>query len=133
MAFERFIPKNFSALNGPPLLSIWSGGQLGFNQAAIETFGLATFQGAVLFLDREHYKIGIHRSNDTNEKGFVRFSKRISMKTNGISFSGKNVLDALGVDPYQLFRARLALDDAQKLIIADFSGATRKGETAPEK
>jgi hypothetical protein len=75
MAFERFVGTGKTA---KPRVSIWKQGQINFNTAAIEKYGLNNYKCAVLFYDREKKKIGLKFTNDEKEEGSRRFIKRHS-------------------------------------------------------
>lgn len=87
MTFERFTKTRGRAYT--PKASIWSRGQLGFNQGAIEKFNLKDYDYAVLFYDREAKKIGVKFTNDNSEEGVVKVVRR---PTGGASISAKAFL-----------------------------------------
>jgi hypothetical protein len=91
MAFEKFTQ---TGQRFKPKISIWEGGQIGFNQGAMKRFNLDNFQYAVLYFDREKNRIGIKFMNDEKEEGSIKFNHR---KTGGV-ISGKAFLDFYGID-----------------------------------
>jgi len=86
MAFERFTK---TGRGYTPKVSIWTRGQIGFNQGAVERFDLRKFDYAILFYDRDDKKIGVQLTNDKSEDGVIKIVKG---KT-GIFMSAKAFLD----------------------------------------
>ncbi len=91
MAFVKFTQ---TGQRFRPKISIWEGGQIGFNQGAMKRFGLDNFQYAILFFDQEKNRIGIKFTNEDKEEGIIKFNHR---KTGGV-ISGKAFLDFYGID-----------------------------------
>lgn len=91
MAFEKFtlVGKSFA-----PRVSIWSRGQIGFNNGAATRFKLDQFDYVVFLFDRDQNKIGLHFTNDGSEEGTVKLNKR----STGISAGAKSFLDYYNVD-----------------------------------
>lgn len=86
MTFVRFTEtgKSFK-----PKASIWSRGQIGFNQGAVNRLQLDKFNFAILFYDEETRKVGFLFTNDENENGAIK----IVNKKTGAVISGKSFLD----------------------------------------
>lgn len=110
MAFERY--KRARARYGEPKVSIWSRGQIGFNNSAIEEYKLDGFQFAVLFYDGESKKVGIMFTNDEKEEGVIKFVKR---KSGGYSFSGVGFLKTYNIEMGETKRYPLVWDEENKL------------------
>jgi hypothetical protein len=91
MAFEKFTQ---TGQRFKPKISIWEGGQIGFNQGAMKRYKLDNFQYAILFFDREENRIGIKFTNTEKEEGVIKFNHR---KTGGV-ISGKAFLDFYDID-----------------------------------
>ena len=91
MGFERFdqIGRSFA-----PKVSIWSRGQIGFNNGAVTRFELDKFDYVVFMFDKEEQKIGLLFTANKDEKGAVKLNKR----TVGISVGAKSFLDYYGID-----------------------------------
>jgi hypothetical protein len=87
MAFERFTKTGSRGY--APKVSIWTRGQIGFNQGAVERYNLNNFNYAILFYDKEERQIGIKFTNDPAEEGA---NKIIKGKTS-IFISTKAFLD----------------------------------------
>ena len=77
-----------------PKVSIWEGGQIGFNQGAMKRFGFDNFHYAILYFDQEENRIGIKFTNEEKEEGSIKFNHR---KTGGV-ISGKAFLDFYGIN-----------------------------------
>lgn len=92
MPFEKFTKTRGRGYF--PKVSIWSKGQIGFNQGAVDKFNLSNFEYAILFYDKENQKIGIKFTNE-KEEGVVKVVKRPG---SGMSFSAKAFLDFYGID-----------------------------------
>jgi hypothetical protein len=86
MVFERFTK---TGRGYTPKVSIWTRGQIGFNQGAVERFKLRDFNFAVLYYDRDERKIGVQFTNIESEEGA---NKVVKGKT-GIFISAKAFLD----------------------------------------
>lgn len=86
MAFEKFT-KTGRAFK--PKASIWSRGQIGFNQGAVERFSLERFDYVVLFYDKEEKRIGFQFTNDKDGEGI----NKLNVKKTGAVVSGKAFLD----------------------------------------
>lgn len=73
MGFEKFtlVGKSFA-----PRVSIWSRGQIGFNNGAVSRYKLDEFSHIVFFFDRELNKVGLRFTNDGSEEGAVKLNKR---------------------------------------------------------
>lgn len=92
MGFKRFTKTKGRGYK--PKVSIWSRGQIGFNQGAVERYNLRDFKYAVLFFDAETKRIGMKFTNDENEEGIVKLVKR----TTGLSFSARAFLDFYNIE-----------------------------------
>lgn len=79
MGFVRFTSTR--ARLGDPQVSIWSRGQIGFNQGAIQEFDINNYQYVVIFYDTETQRVGFQLTNDKNEKGAL---KLIFRKSKGV-------------------------------------------------
>jgi hypothetical protein len=86
MAFKKFTKMG---RGGRPIVSIWSGGQIAFNQGAIDTYNLDKFEYVILYIDEEENKIGFGFTSEENAEGATSFKKR---KT-GASIGARYFLD----------------------------------------
>jgi hypothetical protein len=111
MAFQRFTQ---TGQRFKPKISIWDGGQIGFNQGAMKRFNLHNFQYAILYFDQDKNRIGIKFTNEEKEEGSLKFNHR---KTGGV-ISGKAFLDFYGID-YSKTRKNLdvVFDDENELYV----------------
>jgi len=110
MAFERFTR---TGRGYKPKVSIWSRGQIGFNQGAVERFELKNYKYAILFIDAETSRIGIKFTNDENEEGITKLTKRAG----GISFSARAFLDFNDIDYSKTTRYNVDYDKEDELYI----------------
>jgi len=72
MTFERFTK---AGRFYTPKASIWTRGQIGFNQGAVDKFKLMDFDYAVLFYDKDEKKVGVQFTNDASESGVTKVVK----------------------------------------------------------
>ncbi len=93
MGFERYT-KAGSRI-GKPQISIWSRGQIGFNQASILKYNIVNYKYAVAHFDKEGNRIGITLTNDATEEGT---NKLVYRKSGGVSFSAMSFLKTYKVD-----------------------------------
>jgi len=91
MGFVRFTQTGRSFA---PKVSIWSRGQIGFNNGAVTRFELDKFDYVVFMFDKEEQKIGLLFTTNKAEDGAVKLNKR----TAGISVGAKSFLDYCGID-----------------------------------
>jgi len=90
--FERFTQTGHRF---NPKVSIWKkGGQISFNQGAMDRFQLKNYRNAILHFDREGKRIGIYLTNEEKEPGIMKFKIR---KTGGV-ISGKAFLEYYSID-----------------------------------
>lgn len=93
MAFEKFTRTR--ARIGTPKASIWSRGQIGFNQGAMDEYKLHEFKYAILYYDRDTSRIGIEFTNDENVEGACKLVRR---KGAGTSMSALAFLKHYKID-----------------------------------
>jgi hypothetical protein len=82
MGFVKFV--DTGARLGDPMVSIWSRGQIGFNQGAMQEFDINKYQYVVLYFDADTRRIGFELTNDKNVKGAI---KLVFRENSGASFS----------------------------------------------
>lgn len=114
MPFEKFtdIRKRIDT----PKASIWSRGQIGFNQSAVEGYKIDNFKYVVLFYDRDTKRIGIEFTNDEKSKGAI---KLVIRKAAGASFSARAFLKNYRIDFKETHRYDLTYDEMNKLYVID--------------
>jgi hypothetical protein len=110
--FERFTQPGGRSFK--PKVSIRKRGQIGFNLGAINRFELDKYEFAVLFMATDRNSIAVKFTNDPNEKGAVKLSKR----KGNYFIAAKNFLDYYGVDYSQstTYPAEW-IDEAQAAIV----------------
>lgn len=91
MPFERFtkVGRGYK-----PKVSIWSKGQIGFNQGAVLRLNLKKYKFAILFYDQESRRVGLRFTNDINEDGAVK----LHVRKTGAVISARSFLDYYGID-----------------------------------
>lgn len=114
MAFERFtkIGRGYR-----PKVSIWSRGQIGFNQGAVERFGLQEYKYVIFFYDKENGKIGFKFTNDEKEEGI----SKISIRKTGATVSSKSFLEYYRIDHSKTKRYDINFDETDSLYIIDLT------------
>ena len=114
MGFEKFtlVGKSFA-----PRVSIWSRGQIGFNNGAVSRYKLDEFSHIVFFFDRELNKVGLRFTNDGSEEGAVNLNKR----STGISAGMKSFLDYHNVDYTETAQYDLEFDEEEGLYVVDLN------------
>jgi len=110
MAFERFTK---TGRGYKPRASIWSRGQIGFNQGAVERFHLKDFKYAVLFYDVASSRVGIRFTNDENEEGITKLTTRAT----GASVSGRSFLDFYDIGYSETKKYDINYDDDNELYV----------------
>lgn len=93
MAFVKFT-KTGSRI-GTPKASIWTRGQIGFNQGAVVEYKLDSYTYAVLYYDKETKNVGFELTNDAKAEGAT---KLIVRKNAGISMSALPFLKTFKID-----------------------------------
>ena len=115
MAFIRFT--DTSARVGDPQVSIWSRGQIGFNQGAMQEFNIRDFQYVVLYFEPESQRIGFELTNDKDEKGVIKFVFR---DNSGASISAIPFLRANRINYKEgTKKYDVEMDTEGKLLIVD--------------
>jgi len=116
MAFEKFVK---TGRGYAPKISIWKGGQIGFNQGAVTRLDIKSFEYAVLFYDKNEQKIGIRFTNDPEEG-----ANKIAKGQTGAFISAKAFLDYYGIDHSKTERYGFFYDEANKLYVIDLKRRT---------
>ena len=126
MAFEKFTK---SGRGFKPKVSIWSRGQIGFNQGAIAHFELQKFGYVVYFYDAEEKKVGFKFTNDANEDG----AAKLKMRGTGASASSKAFLDYYNIDYRVTRKYDISYDKDSELYIIDLSKGELEEDVEEEK
>lgn len=118
MAFERFTQTGRSFR---PVVSIWSRGQIGFNQGAVKRCVMKEGSFVVLFFDKDSNKIGL-KIVDTEEEGALK----PKFSSTGAVISAKSFLDYYEVDFEKTKKYELTYDDDNELYVVDVAGGEIK-------
>ena len=105
MAFVKFT-KTRSRIDTPKV-SIWTRGQMGFNQGAVNEYKLYSYKYAVLYYDEDSKRVGIELTNEKSAEGAI---KLVSRKNAGSSFSARAFLKTYRIDYSETKQYKLAYD-----------------------
>lgn len=111
MAFQRFTKTRSRGYS--PKASIWSRGQIGFNQGAVEKFKIAEFDYAILFYDPDTQKIGISFTNNEKEEGATKISQRAT----GASISARAFLDFYEIEHSKTKKYDIEYEEKDNLYV----------------
>lgn len=112
MAFEKFTRTRGRI--DTPKVSIWSRGQIGLNQAALDEFNLAKYKYAIFYYDKDNEKIGIEFTNDEKAEGM---NKLIDRKGAGTSISALAFLKHYKIDFSETAKYDIEYDEESNLYI----------------
>jgi len=116
MAFVKFT-KTGSRI-GTPKASIWTRGQIGFNQGAVVEYKLDSFTHAVLYYDNKTKNVGFELTNDAKAEGAT---KLIVRKNAGISMSARSFLKTLKIDFSETRQYNLSYDKKINMYVIDLN------------
>lgn len=116
MAFVKFT-KTGSRI-GTPKASIWTRGQIGFNQGAVVEYKLDSYTYAVLYYDRETKNVGFELTNDAKAEGAT---KLIVRKNAGISMSALPFLKTFKIDFSETRQYNLSYDKTINMYVIDLN------------
>lgn len=116
MAFVRFT-KTGSRI-GTPKASIWTRGQIGFNQGAVVEYKLDSYTYAVLYYDEETKNVGFELTNDAKAEGAT---KLIVRKNAGISMSALSFLKTFKIDFSETHQYNLSYDKTINMYVIDLN------------
>lgn len=120
MAFEKFT--DVGARLGTPMVSIWSRGQIGFNQGATQEFKVTNFKYVVLYYDPDTMRVGFELTNDKKAEGAV---KLVFRKNSGASFSAVPFLKSKKIDYSTTRKYTIHRDEESGLIVLDIEEAVK--------
>lgn len=112
MAFEKF---TLRGRGFKPQASIWSRGQISFNQGAVRRHKIDKYKYAMLFFDPDTSRIGIKMTNNENEDGI----QKIGIRKSGVMLSAKAFLEYYGVDFSETRRYTLHKSDEEDFLLID--------------
>jgi hypothetical protein len=121
MAFVKFT--KIGSRIGTPKVSIWTRGQIGFNQGAVMEYKFDSYTYAVLYYDVEDKKIGFELTNDENAEGAIKLVVR---KNAGISMSALPFLRISKIDFSKTRQYGLSYDKEHKLYVIDLNNPITK-------
>ena len=103
---------------GTPKASIWTRGQIGFNQGAVAEYKLDSYTYAVLYYDEETKNVGFELTNDAKAEGAT---KLIVRKNAGISMSALSFLKTFKIDFSETRQYNLSYDKVANLYEIDLN------------
>lgn len=106
---------------GLPKISIWTRGQIGFNNAAMAEYGVTSYKYAVVYYDEDENRIGITLTDDDKEEGI---SKLVHRKGGGVSFSAMSFLKSYKIDYTKTKRYDFEYDNENKMFIINLKQET---------
>lgn len=106
---------------GLPKISIWTRGQIGFNNAAMAEHGVTSYKYAVVYYDEDENRIGITLTDDDKEEGI---SKLVHRKGGGVSFSAMSFLKSYKIDYTKTKRYDFEYDNENKMFIINLKQET---------
>ena len=112
MGFKKFTE---TGRGFKPQASIWSRGQISFNQGAVKRYKIDAFKHAVMFYDPDNKLIGIELTNDDSAEGLHNIGKRKS----GVMISAKAFLDYNDVDLFKTRKFDLKKDNETGYLVID--------------
>ena len=121
MAFERFVR---TGRIYTPTASIWSRGQLGFNQGALQKYDIGKYKFSILFYDKDTNCIGVKFTNDESEVGAIP----ITMGKTGAIVSAKAFLDYYNIEHDQTRKYPMTYNEQEELYVIQLGqpiGSTR--------
>lgn len=116
MGFVKFT-KTGSRLDIPKV-SIWTRGQVGFNQGATIEFKLDSYGYAILYYDADEKKIGIEFTNKKTADGA---NKLVQRKNSGVSFSATAFLKTFKIDYSKTRQYNIVHDKESGLYVIDLN------------
>lgn len=112
MAFEKF---TLRGRGFKPQASIWSRGQISFNQGAVRRYNIDKHKYAMLFFDPDTSRIGIRLTNSENEDGI----QKIGVRKSGVMLSAKSFLEYYGVDFSETRKYTLQKTEDEGFLLID--------------
>jgi hypothetical protein len=116
MAYVKFT--KIGSRIGVPKASIWTRGQIGFNQGAVAEYKLESYTHAVLYYDEEAKKVGFELTDDPKAEGAI---KLIVRKNAGISMSARSFLKTFKIDFSETRQYNLSYDKVANLYEIDLN------------
>lgn len=118
MGFVKFT--DVGARLGEPMVSIWSRGQIGFNQGATKMFDISDYQYVVLYFDADTKRIGFELTGNENAEGAI---KLVFRKNSGASFSAVPFLRLNKISYKATRKYVLERDEDSGFLVIDLNAA----------
>jgi len=115
---------------GTPKISIWTRGQIGFNNAAIMEYDIKSYTYTTIYYNEDTGQIGIVLTNDKNEEGAT---KLIFRDAGGVSFSAVAFLKTYKVDYTETQQYDFEYDKGNKMFIISLDKDTGKDDDEANK
>jgi len=100
-----------------PIISIRKGGQIGFNQSALEKFGLEGYEYVTILYHKINNKLGFKFTNDDNRPGIHKLNK----KNNSGTVSCRRVLEHCGIEYKSTEQYYAQWDEIREMAIIDIT------------
>lgn len=110
MAWEKYTK---TGRGFKPKVSIWKRGQIGFNRGFVEKFDLQNYKFAILFFDRENWRIGVQFTNDNKEEGITK----LKVRKTGAAISASGFLEYYNVQHDKTIKCDIEYDKKGKIFI----------------
>ena len=121
MAFEKFVQK---ARSFRPVIAIWSKGQIGFNQGAVNACKIKEGDCVVFFYDADEKKIGFTFTSNQEEEGAFK----LKFYKTGAFASAKAFLDYHQIDHKTTVKYDLIKIEEENMVAIDLKeGLIKKG------
>lgn len=122
MSFEKFTK---TGRGFRPKISIWSRGQIGFNQGAMRWLNVESFGYVIFYYDADTKRVGFELTNDEHAEG----ANKIKVRQTGASVGAKAYLDYYRIDYRKTRSYDVELDKASNLYVVDLTKAEDAGDT----
>jgi hypothetical protein len=127
MAFEKFIPPQSSGVR--PRATIRPSGLISFDAASVESFGLHSASFAVLYFDKTRKMVGIQITDNENDDGALRLSRR----RRSVSVKAPQFFDLYGISFEEAQRFDVGQDPATKILTISLKNVPRRRGRRPKK
>ena len=120
MAFEKFVPPR--ARTAAPKALIRPTGLISFDGNAVEAFGLAEAQYALLFFDRTRKLVGVKLTANATDEGALKLSRR----RRTVSVKSPEFFAEYGIEISQPTRFDAFQDDNKDMIVVNIKSVPRR-------
>lgn len=120
MAFEKFTEKGKSFR---PIVAIWSRGQIGFNQGAVNLCKIKDGYHVIFFYDAAENLVGFQFTENPKDEGAFK----LKMYKTGAFASAKTFLDYYQINYKTTIKYEVYHDDENDMFVIDLKkGLTKK-------